>query len=71
MAEIRNLYNAVPFVPFVTHLADGRAVPVLHQEFLTRDPQGRTVTVYQPDGSFNIVNVLLVTDVELKGDRQG
>jgi hypothetical protein len=71
MAEIRNLYNAVPFVPFVMQLADGQAVPVLHQEFLARDPQGRTVTVYQPDGSFNIVDVLLVTDVELKGNQQG
>ncbi len=69
--EIRGRYNAQPFVPFVMHLADGRSVPVLHQEFLARDPQGRTVSVYQPGGSLNIVDALLVTDLEIKANQQG
>ena len=28
-------------------------------------PSGRTMIVYQPDDSFNIVDLLLVTDLEV------
>lgn len=64
--QIRNLYEVQPFQPFVIHLADGRAVPVHHREFLASAPSGRTVIVYQPDDSFNIVDLLLVTDLEVR-----
>ena len=63
---IQRLYHAEPFQPFVLHLADGRNVPVHHREFLASAPSGRTVIVYQPDDSFNIVDLLLVTDVEVR-----
>jgi hypothetical protein len=49
------------------HLADGRQIPVVHREFLASAPSGRTVIVFQPDDSFNIVDLLLVTDLEVKG----
>jgi hypothetical protein len=62
--QIRRVYEAQPFRPFVLHLADGRHVPVGHREFLALSPSGRTVFVYQPDESFNIVDLLLVTDLE-------
>jgi hypothetical protein len=68
--QIRNLYEAQPFQPFVLHLADGRAVPVQHREFLASAPSGRTVIVYQPDDSFNIVDLLLVTDLEVRPQGQ-
>ena len=64
--QFRNLYRTQPFQPFVIHLADGREVPVHHQEFLALGPSGRTVIVYQPDDSFNIIDLLLVTDLEVK-----
>jgi hypothetical protein len=64
--QIRNLYEAHPFQPFVIHLADGRAVPVHHRQFLASAPSGRTVIVYQPDDSFNIVDLLLMTDLEVR-----
>ncbi len=64
--QLRNLYQAQPFQPFVLHLADGREIPVQHREFLAPSPSGRTVIVYQPDDSFNIVDVLLVTALEVK-----
>jgi hypothetical protein len=66
LSQIRNLYEAQPFQPFVIHRADGRAVPVHHREFLASAPSGRTVIVYQPDDSFNIVDLLLVTDLEVR-----
>jgi hypothetical protein len=64
--RIRGLYEAQPFRPFIIHLADGRQILVSHREFLALGPGGRTVIVYQPDESFNIVDLLLVTDLEVK-----
>jgi hypothetical protein len=48
------------------HLADGREISVAHREFLASAPSGRTVIVFQPDDSFNIIELLLVTDLEVK-----
>jgi hypothetical protein len=59
----------------VIHLADGRQVKVVHPEFMTRSPSGRTIVVYQPDESLNIIDLLLVTDLEIgrngRGRRRG
>jgi hypothetical protein len=66
--QVRTFYTAEPFRPFTLHLADGRAIPVVHRKFLAWAPSGRTEIVYQPDDSFNIVDLLLVTDLEVKGD---
>lgn len=62
--RIRELWKAEPFQKFTMQLADGRKIPVLHREFLAISPSGRTVNVYQPDDSMNIVDLLLVTDLE-------
>lgn len=69
--QIRIFYNAQPFQPFVMHLADGREVPVLHREFIASAPSGRTITVYQPDDTANIIDLLLVTDLEVKPTLNG
>jgi hypothetical protein len=62
--RMREQYNAQPFLPFVIRLADGRGIPVQHREFMTA-PQGRTVVVMQPDETVNIIDLLLVTDLEV------
>jgi hypothetical protein len=64
--QLREAYNAEPFQAFVMHLADGREITLHHREFMASSPKGRTVTVYQPDGSMNIIDLLLVTDLEMK-----
>lgn len=69
--RIRELYHAKPFQPFVLHLADGRAIPVMHQEFVMALPRGRTLYVCQPDETVNIVDLLLVTDIEIKPHSNG
>lgn len=66
--EVRNLYEARPFKPFILHLADGRAIPVEHPELMLPAPSGRTIFVYQPDDSFNIIDLPLVTGIEIKPD---
>jgi hypothetical protein len=69
--QLSAAYKSEPFKPFVMHLADGREVPVLHREFILAAPSGRTVIVYQPDDSFNIVDLLLVTDLEFQRATNG
>lgn len=66
--RIHELWKAEPFQKFTMHLADGRKIPVQHREFLAISPSGRTVNVYQPDDSLNIVDLLLVTDLEVAGN---
>jgi len=64
--QVRNLYNAQPFRPFTIHLADGRRIPVHHREFVMTVPSGRTIVVCQPDDTLNIIDLLLVTDLEIR-----
>jgi hypothetical protein len=63
--QLRTAYNSQPFRPFVIHVADGRGIPVHHREFMMTVPSGRTVIVVQPDDTTNIIDLLLVTDLEL------
>jgi hypothetical protein len=69
--QVRTAATAKPFRPFVLHLADGRAIPVLHPEFMLAVPSGRTIVVCQPDDTVNIIDLLLVTDLEFKPARNG
>lgn len=69
--RIRDAINRQPFAPFVIHLADGRQIPVQHREFIFATPSGRTIIVAQPDDSLNIIDLLLVTDLEMKRGRNG
>ena len=63
--QFRQLWKAEPFRPFTVHLADGRGIPVSHQEFVASSPSGRAIIVYQADDSFNVIDLLLVTDLEV------
>lgn len=63
--QLRNAYSAQPFRPFIIHLADGREIPVRHREFMMAVPSGRTVVVCQPDDTLNIIDLPLVTDLEI------
>jgi hypothetical protein len=64
--QLRRLYDAQPFKPFIIHLADGREIPVRHREYIMVSPQGRTFAVYQPDDTANIIDLYLVTDLEVR-----
>jgi chemotaxis protein CheY-P-specific phosphatase CheC len=64
--RVRELYEAKPFQPFIIHLADGREIPVLHREFMANAPSGRTIVVFQPTDQMNIIDLLLVTDLEVR-----
>ena len=49
--DIRKLHDAVPFRPFEIVLADGRAFPVPHPDFLSVSPKGTGVSLWAEDGS--------------------
>jgi hypothetical protein len=67
--QVKQLYNSAPFKPFIIHLADGRRIPVKHREFMATSPSGRTIVVYEQDDSFNIIDLLLVTSLEVKNGK--
>lgn len=64
--RIRALYDAQPFQPFIIHLADGNEVFVKSREFIASAPSGRTIVVFMPDDSMKIIDLLLVTQLEVK-----
>lgn len=64
--QLRAMHRAEPFRPFLIHLADGRTVGVPHREFLSHSPSGRTIIVYHGDDSFTVIDLLLVTALEVK-----
>jgi len=67
--EIRTLLHSQPFVPFTIHLADGREMRVEHPDFVATAPEGNTIIVYEPDGSFAIVDLSLAVDAEIKAQK--
>jgi len=64
--ELRALLDARPFHPFSIRLGDGRELVVDHPEFLATSPAGDIAIVFRREGGFNIVDVELVTDLEVK-----
>ncbi len=63
--EIRKLLTDRPFLPFDIHLAEGRHVNVHHHDFATISPGGRTMVAYGIDDSINIIDIMLVTSIEV------
>jgi hypothetical protein len=69
--ELHKLHIARPFQSFKIRLGDGQALPVQHPEMLAYAPKHRTATVYRKNGSFEIVDLLLVTGLEVHARRNG
>jgi hypothetical protein len=63
--ELSKLHRTRPFRPFSLRLGDGQVLPVLHPEMLSYAPRSRTAVVYRPNGSFEIVDLLLVTGLDV------
>jgi len=63
--QLDNIHHAKPSRPFTIHMGDGRAFDVPHPEFLSRSPSGRTVIVYGAEENFSVLDLLLVTELEV------
>jgi hypothetical protein len=69
--QLRAAREANPFRPFTIHLADGRNLTVPHRDFVSQSPGGGIIIVYQADEAFSIVDLHLVTELEVpKADSE-
>lgn len=63
--QLTNVLHAQPFRPFTIHMGDGRAFLVRHRDFISRSPTGRTLIVHGEDDNFSVLDMLLVTELEV------
>ena len=70
-AELSKLHTARPFQRFSIRLGDGQSLEVAHSEMLSYAPRSRTAVVFRPAGSFEIIDLLLVTSLEVHAGRNG
>lgn len=64
---LRQLIEANPFKPFAINLADGRALPVPHRDFISLSPNARMLTVWNTDDSCDFVDWMRVIGFHVKG----
>lgn len=65
LEQFKNVLHAHPFRPFTIHMGDGRTFLVKHRDFVARSPTGRTVIVHGDDDSFSVLDLMLVTELEV------
>ncbi|MEM6553431.1 MAG: hypothetical protein AAF750_15040 [Planctomycetota bacterium] len=63
--QFTNILHAHPFQPFSIHMADGRVFLVNHRDFVSRSKSGRTIVVHGDNDSFSVLDLLLVTELEV------
>ena len=54
-----------PFRPFTIRMADGRTFDVVHPDFVAQSQSGRTVIVTQPDDTYSVLDLLLMTELQV------
>jgi hypothetical protein len=62
--NLQEVIRAAPFRPFTLFLADGTRVPVRHPEWIAY-AGGRTAIVIEQDERSHIIDVMLVTKLEV------
>ena len=63
--QLRSVHQASPFRPFTIHMGDGRAFLVRHRDYLSHSPTGRTVVVHPNEETFSVLDLLLMTELEV------
>lgn len=59
--QLQRAIRRAPFVPFTLRVADGQQIDVNHPEIIAHAPGMRTAAVALPDGTIEILDLLLVT----------
>ena len=62
--QIRQHIITVPFTPFHLRTVDGRRVPVMNRDFILITPSKLHLFVFQPDDSYQILDIDLIVGVE-------
>jgi hypothetical protein len=68
--QLRSMREANPFRPFTIHLADGRTFSVPHRDFVSQSPGGRIAIVYHGNDSFSVLDLYLVTELEVQAPEE-
>lgn len=63
--QFRSTLHQLPFRALTIRMADGRSFHVPHQDFVATSPSGRTVIVFQPDESYSVLDLLLMTELQV------
>jgi hypothetical protein len=63
ISELRDYWQAKPFVPFTIHLADRREIEVPHPEFFSMSPKGGHIVVYDKRDKMHVLNPLVIVCV--------
>jgi hypothetical protein len=66
---VNNTLHAQPFKPFALRLTDGSLIPVPHPDFIAVTQGGRTAIVLAEGENFKIVDLALVTALELNSSN--
>ena len=69
-ADIRQRLNAVPFLPFKVHTADGREYEVPTPDHAHVYPSGARVSIYTDDGNEFILPALLISGVKVGANQE-
>ena len=62
LEELRNRIKAIPFMPFIVHVADGRFFPVPHPDHILVTSKG-LVVIENDEGLLDILPILLVSGI--------
>ena len=54
-----------PFRPFTIRMVDGRSFGVPHGDFVAQSQSGRTVIVFQRDESYSVLDLLLMSELQV------
>jgi len=68
--QFQSTLHYTPFRPFTIHMADGRTVRVSHPDFVARSPSGRTVVIYDVNDNHSILDLLLMTELEVHDSNE-
>jgi hypothetical protein len=63
--QFRSTLQLRPFKPFTIRMADGRTFEVPHPDFAAQSPSGRTVIIFRDDDSYSLLDLLLMTELDV------
>ena len=63
--QFRATLHLQPFQPFKIWMADGRIFDVAHPDFVAQSHSGRTVIVFHPDENYGVLDLLLMTELQV------
>jgi hypothetical protein len=69
--QLKATLRQQPFRPFTIRMVDGRSFHVPHPEWAIVSPSGRTAVVFEPDDSNSVLDVMLMSELQIPADPMG